>query len=379
MTSLPSGSCSNLILTHPTAREIHLIHALSSIPWAGALTEDQYIENEQQLASYLLGNSNGITHWILTEKYHPEKGRPILASCETIPKRCFVKKRDGVLREGITYGVAGVFCDPEMRGRGYARMMMKELALVLRKGHVDGEVENVGSVLWSDIGPKFYADLGWVPFPSTHIKLPAPRHSPASKYVDGRAILGEDIESFCVDDEALLRSSMASLETEKTILALVPDHHTMLWHHKKEDYICQRLFGKQPRVKGAVVGGRRDRVWAIWTRSFYGSVDDPDAGNKLYILRLVVENPSEDEFEEQAEKVKAVLQAAQDEAVYWKLGHVELWNPNEWMNKLIVRAGIKHRTVEQGREGIPSLLWFGEGGGNQKEIEWVANEKYAWC
>jgi hypothetical protein len=377
MSSLPFTSHPNLILTHPTPLENHLTHRLSSVSWAGALSKDQYIENEHQLSSHLLRKSNGITHWILTEKDRPENGRPILASCETIPKRCFVK-RDGVVKEVIVYGVAGVFCDPQMRGRGYARTMMKELALVLREVDVDAEVESVGSVLWSDIGPKFYANLGWVSFPSTHIELPAFQYSLASKPVV-RFILSENVEQFCADDEAQLRSSMATRETEETILALLPDHHTMLWHHKKEEYICQRLFGKQPRVKGAVVGDEGDRVWVIWTRSFYGAVDDPEAENKLYILRLVIENPSKEEFEAQVEKVKAVLQAAQDAAVEWKLGHVELWNPDDQVKELIVRTGIEHRIVERGKEGIPSLLWFGEGGENQNGIEWIANEKYAWC
>ena len=368
--SLPSASSPDLILAHPSSSEIHETHILSSVPWAGALTKEQYIENEHQLSTHLLTKPNGITHWILT----PKNERLILASCEAIPKRCLVKEGGDEVRDGVLVGVAGVFCEPALRGQGYAARMMRELAHNLGR-----EGRCLGSVLWSDIGPKFYADLGWAPFPSTHVELPTSHFSPSSTSVSTRPILVGDIATLCVQDEALLRASLAVSSSSKTLLAIVPDHHTMLWHHKKEDYICHQLFGKQPGVKGVVVGEVGDRVWAIWTRGFHGAIDDPEAGNKLYILRLVVENPALGYSELQVEQLKAVLQAARREAAEWRLGHVELWNPDERVWDLIERMGISHRIVQRKNEGIPSLVWFGDGSSNQEEIEWFASEKYAWC
>jgi hypothetical protein len=372
--SLPSASSPDLILAHPTASEIYETHILSSVQWAGALTKEQYIENEHQLSTHLVTRPNGITHWILTPKAGFQDERLILASCETVPKRCLIKIAGEEVRVGVVVGVAGVFCDPKLRGRGYAGRMMRELGGMLGR---DGEC--MGSVLWSDIGPKFYGDLGWKPFPSRHVEFSASCYGPGSPSVATRPILANDIAALCVEDEVLLRTYIAATSSSKTLLAIVPDHHMMLWHHKKEEYICQKLFGKQPDVKGAIAGESSNRVWAIWTHGFYGAVDDPEAANKLYILRLVVENPALGDSELQVERLKAVLQAARREAAEWRLGHVELWNPDKRVLDLIERAGISHRIVDRENEGIPSLVWFGGGSGNQEEIEWFASEKYAWC
>jgi hypothetical protein len=277
------------------------------------------------------------------------------------------------VRDGEVIGIAGVFCELALRGSGYAGRMLRELARVLAR-----ERNCVGSFLWSDIGPKFYADLGWKPFPSTHVELPASRSSLGSPSVIARPILADDIAALCAEDEDLLRTSMADTLSSKTLLAIVPDHQSMSWHHKKEEYICEKLFGKQPDVKGVVVGEAGDRIWAIWTRGFYGAVDDPKVGNKLYILRLAIENLNSGDSELQVEHLKAVFQAAQREAAEWNLGHVEVWNLDPTAKNLIERTGIEHRIVEREIEGIPSLFWFDKETA-EDGIEWVASEKYAWC
>ena len=367
--SIPSASSPDLVLVHANEAEIYETHILSSVPWAGALTKEAYIENEHQLASHLLSAPNGITRWILTSKNE----RIVLASCETIPKRCLVRESEGEVRDVVVIGVAAVFCEPKLRGRGYAGRMMKELGDMLEK-----RGECLGSVLWSDIGPRFYADLGWKPFPSRHVELPASRSSLGSMSTSTRTIFAEDIAALCTLDEAWIRESMAATSTAKTLLAIVPDHHTMLWHHKKEEYICQRLFGRTPDIKGAVAGESGNRVWAIWTRGFYGAVDDPEAGNKLYILRLVMENPTLGDSEVQVKRLKEVLQAAQREAAEWRLDHVELWNPDAHVGSLIKQTGIRQRIVGRENEGMPSLRRLEKGLG-EDVVEWIANEKYAWC
>jgi hypothetical protein len=89
----------------------------------------------------------------------------------------------------------------------------------------------------------------------------------------------------------------------------------------------------------------------------------------------VIENPDS----EDVEPLKAVLQAAKNEAVEWKVDHIEMWNPDTGVKDLIKRTGIEHRFLERENEGIPSLLWFVDGSGNQEGVQWVASEKFAWC
>ena len=369
MASLPSSPSPSLILTHPTPSEVYKTHELSSVEWAGPLTKEQYIENEHQLASLL-----NITHWILTQADRSPDQRVILASCETIRKRCFVKCKDSGARRAIVQAVAAVFCEPEMRGQGYAGKMLKELGSRLQEDIVDGkETECVGSVLWSDIGPKYYADLGWLPFPSTHIEIPA---SPGPPTVNTRAILPEEIADLCAEDQATLFNCLRSFDSSKKRFIVVPDHRTMLWHHRKENYICQKLFGRHPNVKGAMASEAGARVWAIWTRGFYGPVDDPGSGNKLHVLRLVAKHSNPENLGRQIECLKAVLQAAQREAEDWRLGVVEIWNPDERTRVLIEQMRIEYRYVERQHEGIPSLMLFGDDRG---DVEWIVSEKHAWC
>lgn len=132
------------------------------------------------------------------------------------------------------------------------------------------------------------------------------------------------------------------------------------------------------------------RIWAIWTHRFYGNPDfDPsDSGNTLYILRLVIENQTAanacasegaeaacdaGQRQLQAEQLKTVLESAQVEAAEWNLLDVKLWHPTPLIEDLIRRAGL------QDVEGIGSLLWYGAESFTEDTLEWVGNEKYAWC
>ena len=159
-------------------------------------------------------------------------------------------------------------------------------------------------------------------------------------------------------------------------MALVPDHDTMQWHHMREDFVANKIFGKKPTIKGAICGEPGSQIWAVWTRAFYGPIK-PESGNTLHILRLVIED--EKDTDENADKLKAILEIAQGEAKEWQLNHVEVWNPTEITKKLIQRTRLEHTEVEREEESIASLMWNGEGSGTSDSIEWVGNEKFGWC
>ena len=177
-------------------------------------------------------------------------------------------------------------------------------------------------------------------------------------------------------------------------MMIVPDHDHMLWHHKKEEFVCEKLFGKKPKVKGVIVGQLGNRIWAIWTHRFYGDPESASSGNTLYILRLTIENQTlasnvrSDDGEVQldasqlglqAEQLKTVLESAQAEAAEWNLSDVKLWHPTPLIEDLIECAGIQHCKIEREEEGISSLLWYGEGCEKEGTLEWIGNEMYAWC
>ena len=389
---LPANAL-DIHLAHPTVAECHSVLKLTSIEWKDALSLPLYLEESAYLDTTPLVKDGGMTFWILVDKNLPPDHRPILSSCTTFRKRSLVSDAQGSLTEAIIHGVGNVFCEPAYRCRGYGSRMMKELAEVLRSWQAES-TKCVGSVLYSDIGKTYYAKLGWYPSPNnTHIELDPLR---APKPLKAKQLLSQDLGQLCKEDEAMVRKRMSGKADGKTRMMIVPDHDHMLWHHSKEEFVCQKLFGKLPKVKGVITGPPGNRIWAIWTHRFYGDPESAASGNTLYILRLVIENqavaragtsPSDGkeilsdagQRESQAEQLKIVLESAQIEAAEWNLLDVKLWHPTPLTEELIECAGLQYCKVEREKEGIGSLLWYGAGSERQDTLEWVGNEKYAWC
>ncbi|KAL4980893.1 hypothetical protein BDW66DRAFT_123436 [Aspergillus desertorum] len=174
---------------------------------------------------------------------------------------------------------------------------------------------------------------------------------------------------------APLSSSPPAGDEGKTRFAIIPDHDHMLRHHAKEEFGASKLFGpsKKPEIKGAIAGPAGNKVWAIWAHRFYRRPHSNDSSaNTLYILRLVTETSSPT-----SESIKAVLHAAQSETASWELGKVKLWNPPKDLEEVIKVSGVKFERRNRERDSVPCLNWLGEE--DPDEVEWVLNEKYAWC
>jgi hypothetical protein len=382
---LPDASSPTLHLSHPTSSEKTATWTLNFKNWGAALTLPDYLDRESYMATVpTLSRDGGITYWILVDQNSTPDSRPILGSLETIRKRALIA-RNGQVKETITHGIGSVFCNPEYRSKGYAGQMLREVGPALNNWQTDKKVEGreecTFSILYSDIGKKYYAKHGWLPFPSTHISFPP---SPASATINGHtngtqaepAILKDaDIEALCTLDEQYIRRELVGAKDGKTHVALIPDYATMQWHILREDFMTSRIFSKSPTTRGAIAGSPGNRVWAIWTRSFYGPVDKVESGNTLHILRLVIED--ENDVQGNVEKLRGIVKIAQKEAAEWKLVGVEIWNPTPVVKDIVSQLGLEHSEVEREEESIPSLMWYGEGSGD--DVVWAGNEKFGWC
>ncbi|KAK2009869.1 hypothetical protein LZ32DRAFT_401376 [Colletotrichum eremochloae] len=390
----------DLVLAHPTPAERARTYAATYATWGAALELDEYVRREEYMTTVPVSRNGGITQWILTDPALPPDARPILSSCESTRKRVLVARPEGGgVVDAVTHAIGSVFTDPAHRGNGYASVMMAMMGPALArwqgaemaKGEAwrdirDGEV--ACSVLYSDIGKTFYAKHGWHPYESTHLDFPVlgatadngdeeeeKTREDAGKKKPPRleaAPLGyHELAELCAVDERLLRARLAR-PSDKTRVSLVPDLDAMLWHLMREDYMTKHIFGKTPTVRGGVVGEPGARVWAVWTRGYYGGLKRPE-GNTMHVLRLAIEDEaSPDGFVQDA--VEALLRLARAEAAEWKVNNVELWNPDARVRALVEKAGIPHEFVERETDSIASLMWYGEG-----EVEWVLNEKFGWC
>ena len=240
---------------------------------------------------------------------------------------------------------------------------------------------------------KFYAQNGWHPFPSRHISLlPISDTNPLS-YPPGLSLLyTQDLPDLCQQDETMLKEELVRKSHAASglcRLAFVPAHESMQWFHAREEFFAGETLHRDPEVKGAITtDAEGKRIWCIWVRMF-GNQED---GNTLYILRLTgegVPNISDPQAQGSAEGVPAtrhkvsaiglLLQAACIEAARWGMDDVQLWNPSalvlQTAKEILPDIGV----VDREKDSIASLRWHGPALDVGMEVEWVANDKFAWC
>ncbi|KAF2723916.1 hypothetical protein K431DRAFT_10123 [Polychaeton citri CBS 116435] len=387
---LPDGKSPDISLVVSTPEEVREQTLANSVEWRGALNLEAYLRREARLGQQDMAKDGGLTPWSLVYQLPGSKQRQVLSGCETFRKTALVAK-DGKVEACTAHGVCSVFCPSEYRGKGYAGRMMRELGPILRRWQTDGANEAKFSVLYSDIGKKFYAARGWYPFPSTHLAVPtsALANATTSTLPSTQPLESKDLPELCTLDERTIRQRLAKQDSSgKTTVALIPDYRTMAWHHAREDFIAEDLFQRSISVRGAITGESGKRVWCYWTRVW----PNPSEGgvDTLHILRLGIEDLEFSDFHaasnEQAGRlhgiyvtraVAALFTAALTEAKNWGMKQIQLWNPTS-TSLAASRILDKNVLVEhREEESITSLQWYGEG--NWQDVDWLCNEKYGWC
>lgn len=402
---LPSSSSPDLVLAESTKAELQHVWALHHPMWGPALKLEDYLNRETFLMTVPLAKNGGVTHWILTDKNGTPNERPIYASCESLRKRALASRvgADGqvVVQDGIAHGIASVFTNPTYRGKGYASRMMSDLGPKLKEwseGRKEPKDANAGdeaatvtrslfSVLYSDIGKTFYAKNGWAAFDSTHLSFkPAAEGQPTlpSSTSTVKPLGYHDLAVLCNLDEQTLRKTMAHRATglasrgnkQTCCAALMPDLDQFLWHLMREDFMTTHIFGKTPTVRGAQFGEPGKRIWAVWTRGYYGGLEKKE-GNTFHILRFAVEDEDNADEAYVAEGFRNIITVAQHEAREWLSFDIQMWNPSPLLKSAVAKSGLDYELVDREKESIASLMWYGEE--PTTAVDWVANEKYAWC
>lgn len=263
-TELPPADSPDLILVPATPEERIESIRLNSLAWKGPLSVQQYIARENHLLDQKLTRNGGLTCWVLVDRKQPEGRRTILSSCESYRKNAFLAY-DGKVEDILTHGVGSVFCRPEFRKKGYASRMIKELSKKLETWQLENERRKklVFSVLFSDIGKKFYAQHGWMPFQSSHISFPPVTHEEHCKGIPGvdlpvaRALASEDVKNSMCSDEVIQKQRellrRASEKSPGAKVAIMPDYDHFVWHWAREEFYAEHLLASKtpPAVKGA--------------------------------------------------------------------------------------------------------------------------------
>ncbi|KIY01179.1 uncharacterized protein Z520_02731 [Fonsecaea multimorphosa CBS 102226] len=379
--SQPSAQSPDMKLVSATPLEYVQTAYLNAEEWQGPLTMEQYLDREVVLQSVDLTRDGRITGWILTSDSippNPDGSRPILACCESLLVEGYVAK-DGEVKKTQAHGIASVYTRPEYRGKGYAGRMMAELGKRLESWQTSTGAPNPFSVLYSDIGQKFYAKFGWKVFPSNHIHLTpmdqAAYNAAASKFPDVEDLTMEDVKHIPTAQYLEHRLHTISRATPGVNhVAIRPDVEHFEWHFAREELHTKVLNKGFPKFKGAI---HRDTGLALlWCRVYAAK----ESEWQLHILHTVIP-PSVESSVDAQHAMSALLLRAQLEAHRWEMAAgVEVWDPSE----LVVASSQGLRTEEQGRveiitrdkEHLCSLRWTA---GPDDEIVWLAKEKYAWC
>lgn len=383
---LPDRNSADIHLVVATHEELLAQQHANSEEWRGALSLEAYIRREVYLYDQDLTKDGGQTPWMLV--YQPDRNGPreVLCGCESIRKRALVGK-GGNVEDVICHGICSVFCPADKRGRGYAGRMMKEVGERVKDWQAESGNPSPFSILFSDIGKDFYAAKGWHPFTSADISLPA---SGVSIPENVRLLKSEDIAELCALDEKLIRRQLSKMNIQdRTAVAILPDHRTVLWHHARDDFNAMEIYGKSPSVKGVMVGDKPGhRVWMYFTRVWTNPQEE--APNTLHILRLVVEDETLSDFSpatpaaanklrdaDVVRSIAACFRVAQSEAAHWDMKEVTIWNPTSATLAAAQTLDPSVAVVHRESESIASLQWYGSG--SVKDVDWVCNEKYEWC
>jgi GNAT superfamily N-acetyltransferase len=386
---MPPATSPDLVLVTPTPAERLACLKANAASWRGPLTPGQYIRREEILIDQDMTRDGALASWILVDRNLPPDSRTILCSCESYAKRAFLAY-NGKTEDIVAHAIGSVYCRSEFRGRGYAKRMMAELAKILDTWQQDktDRKQCVFSVLYSDIGKDFYAAHGWKPFPASHMSLPTVSWSKGEGQVNVDLSLVKDMDAedvrnnMCsdavIDQYRQILRNLSRSDGGKAKVAMAPDYSHMSWHWAREDFYIETLFPEQgyPRVKGAAVPSRG--IFVCWTRTFGCSAKD----RTLYILRALFDEKEPASLPEKHAAIQglaAVLRRAQIEAGKWQMDHVEIWNPSPMLQEAAKLLDEQTALVERVSSGIPSLKWAGKELGLGKDVEWVWNERYAWC
>lgn len=246
----------------------------------------------------------------------------LLASCETFRMRSFA---GGV--EGHTPGIASVYTEPALRGRGYASAMMRLLGERMR---ADGAQ---AALLFSEVGATLYGNVGYVPRFLFDRLVPAAQTSVEVKWI-GERDLAAALASFPLpDDRFLVWPTAAQLD----------------WHLERERIYAGLLGRERPSTVGAVVGAGR----ILWAADF--------KNERLAVL--LAHAPDE-------ATAVALVRAACSAAASAGLREVRIWEEPS----LPLPAGLGTR-VRRDDDALPMLVSFTPGIGAE---DWRSIPRALW-
>lgn len=299
---------------------------------------------ERELTETSLLSDGGIRFWILYESDSPTP----LCACETFNRKKGLVKAPGCeLREVPVIGVASVFTSAQNRGKGYAGLLMRLLANKIRE--LTG---NRGfSVLYSDVGPIFYAkNGGWETYDADTLVVPSDKVFPRETAVELLTL--ESAHEWIGKDVKALRDEFSG-EEGQTLIQMIPQQSELEWATVRDHHSAQFLNLEISEFVGARVFDEKGWGYILWFHQWKES--------SLTVLRLREprSNPA----------LVGLIEAALSEARRSKMQKLTIWSPSNRLEKVV---GIQKT---QRKSALPGLLYMGD----ETPVKWRSIEKISWC
>lgn len=345
------------------------------------LSRELYLEREHALN--LLPFGAGGFRWALVDT---ESGG-WTATCETYHRPCLFTAEQGgraVVKDGTVAVVASVFTPVHLRGRGYAAEMIRQL-----KDRLETFDGVVCSTLYSDIGPTFYANLGWAKCPSKEAVIAISKPLDIEREISlekglptVRGISNDELfQAYLPADVARLPADLLKEIEAKggsgplRTFAVTPIREAIEWLWERSHFYQRAIApaGDQPRMTFTyAIGTPTDPSWSFFVL-FPNFKED-----KLVIQRIRIAAKSDAEAEQHA---LSLLLAVVREARLLGLGKVVAWDSApcvdrafESLRGVVGEVRIGERDPD---DSLSSICWYGDGA--ETETVWIANEKYAWA
>ncbi|KAJ3362284.1 hypothetical protein GGF32_006316 [Allomyces javanicus] len=333
---------------------------------ASGLTLDQYFEREQVLQSTAFAQGAHMS-WVLVAANEVKAADPtILASCETFHR---VGRLGGQLVN--VWVMAAVFVDQTQRGHGYS----KHLVTMIRD-HWIAQCPELGvSILYSDVGPRFYDKLGWRVFPSDALvatidpaRMPSSSDSPF-EYLDAVTAA-----SICGAAWSHAREHDQTDVGGRQIFAIPLDATCIAWHEANTRFYYAQSAHGDPRTAlhphgTDTVGIRMRDAVLLW--ALHPHVDT----GVLCVLHLAADS---------GRAAADALSVAVHHAVQFGLGSVEVYVTDGWTwdaDACVALLGTEWKRESPRDESLSSLMLWRDGSvvaDPRDEVAWHGNEKYAW-
>ncbi|KAJ3558224.1 hypothetical protein NM688_g1052 [Phlebia brevispora] len=356
----------------------------TAVEWAKGMSLEQYIERDRIMDDYEHARDGNLITWVLAPRSDPFT-LDFMCSCETFRRVGIVARSSPngqvKLAEVPSYGVASVYTPPSKRNRGYAAHMVRLVHWVLApEGSISaqfppawgappvaGMQDAVFSVLYSDIGDRFYrhngsclpdSSLGWVTTGSINTSWSV-RDIP-SDAAQWKLLSKEDALAVWDEDARLMKNDVAEKARDGAVVcSFVPNRGLGRFSIERIMLFKEGLTHALPLETWGVqlIGSSMDAplVFATWTL-------ENSLSKTMVLTRL---RATESTF-------RGLLARVMEFARQSGLETVETWNLPEELHAVAKELG---GTTFKRKDHLSSIKWYGAEA--EDEVQWLFNEKSA--